>query len=180
MNEINALDIWTIASLVNFTRYLVISWFVRRRISKRGFLFRHGFCLKVETMSDEEEIASAVPPSPCHYFGLFCCFLRWRLKVTTALSLKIVFWTLQLVLPPHPLPVNVPVTPFSTFSYSLLCCYFNSLHFPAIRIKQVATASYGHRYPRPARLKVKSVEVSRAAALEGPMRPSSRRLARFP
>ena len=37
-------------------------------------------------------------------------------------------------------------------------------------IKQVATASYGHRYPRPARLKVASVEVSRAAALEGPMR----------
>ena len=36
--------------------------------------------------------------------------------------------------------------------------------------KQVATASYGHRYPRPARLKVASVEVSRAAALEGPMR----------
>ena len=36
--------------------------------------------------------------------------------------------------------------------------------------QQVATASYGHRYPRPARLKVASVEVSRAAALEGPMR----------
>ena len=36
--------------------------------------------------------------------------------------------------------------------------------------EQVATASYGHRYPRPARLKVASVEVSRAAALEGPMR----------
>ena len=37
-------------------------------------------------------------------------------------------------------------------------------------VEQVATASYGHRYPRPARLKVASVEVSRAAALEGPMR----------
>ena len=38
-----------------------------------------------------------------------------------------------------------------------------------LKEEQVATASQGHRYPRPARLKVVCVGVGRAAALEGPM-----------